>query len=107
MKINQCTVSKKEYVEGKAKWETIYTKSQDLLIPCGHDYPDMQLEENLGLSITAMSLLDDPQLNISLYTYKRTFVVASATEPIDSKYINFNYRKSADPDTFIQVSCLP
>jgi hypothetical protein len=109
--LNHCVVAKQTW--GKKGWETNYRKELTIEKFCGHERPQLQVEEELGLELwlfagdekSAEAVKQKPYVTLNLHTYKLTHVVATATTPASSEAIGFSYRLSPRGKSVVEVSC--
>lgn len=109
--INYCKVEKKTF--GKKGWSSDYVKEISLDRLCEGDRNHLPLEEALGLEFWVFSgkagdvdrLKQMPHLELSLHTYKLTFVVASSTIPLSTEATSFYHRMTPKGKTLLEVNC--
>jgi hypothetical protein len=87
------------------EWKTDFKKELSFSNPCGSSTAELQLETHLGVTVGCSSTSEKPMVSVSLYSYKRTFVIASAEEPVDSTYIGFSHRLKPQGSSIVKVTC--
>jgi hypothetical protein len=109
--LNHCDVIKTQWT--KEGWETVYKKELKFEKFCKSERPLLQLEKELGLELWLFngdeqkkdSFKSRPYVTANLYTYKLTYVVATASMPVENQFLNFSYRLSPKGQTIIEVTC--
>ncbi len=109
--LNHCDVTKIQWT--KKGWETIYKKELKFEKLCMHERPALQLEKELGLELWYFkgdelkkdSFKSKPYITANLYTYKLTYIVATASMPVEGQFLNFSYRLSPKGSTIVEVTC--
>lgn len=109
--LNHCVIEKQTW--GKKGWKSDYRKELDFENFCGHERPQLQAEEELGLELwifpgeekNAQPIKQKPYLTLNLHTYKLTHVVASASAPATAEALSLSYRLSPRGKSLVEVSC--
>lgn len=109
--LNHCVIEKQTW--GKKGWKTDYTKELGIEKFCGHERPQLQLEEELGLELwvfpgderSSTPLKQKPYVTLNLHTHKLTHVVATATVPAIAESAAFSYRLSPRGKSIVEISC--
>ena len=110
--LNYCRIEKKTW-QNKGDWKTLATKDLNFDKFCSFDRPQVNLEDDLGIELWLMDgekdksegLTQKPYVRVNLHTYKLTYVIASASVPVDSPAVSFSHRLKPKGKEIIKVEC--
>ena len=107
--ITHCRVAKRAFE--KAEWKTANEKTFEFKNACRGESASFNFEPELGISLSILSAAsgspgsESPKIHLDIFSYKPTFVVASAETEIQAESIKLTHRLTPRGNSVVEVFC--